>query len=241
MSDAGELDGALEPQLPVLVDPQLYRVVVERLRRLDADAGRSRWLGILAAWDIMRIREADRSGLVRLHGVEWCETWRLDPQTWVGRTGDARPSWYGILHEANLVDEVPDGYQVDPLPRLRPDEQIRPGKGKPVVIDPVRYRIHAERLRDLSRSKGPGGGEAGNRSWWAALGAWGVLRMIECDPATRIVPHTRATMAEAWRIDPRSWDSWMELLAAADLLTVTPEGFDKLAQLRRRRRARPSS
>lgn len=215
-------------KLPVLIDPVVYRVVVERLRRSEGQGARSRWLAILGAWDVMRIREADSAGMVMLHASEWCESWGLDESTWTGTA--SRRGWFQVLAGEELVSEVPLGYQVTALPRLSPEDQrrYRPAAGRPVPIDPVRYRIHVERLRAL---------DAGGRRWWWAIGAWGVLRMLECNPGTRVVPLTRPELAEMWGVDPAAWAGWMDLLSAADL--VSPHGDDhlKVAGLRRRRRS----
>ena len=223
---AGVSDWELERDLrpAVLIDRSAYRLTAARARRAD-QASRARWLSALGALDVLTIIESDRQGRVPMNGREFAEAWNIGTvRTWF--------TWQSILVEAGALEEISGGVQISGM-QVQALETLQVGERAPLrrasAIDPMRYRLGVQKLTRLD----PDG-----RRWWMALGAWGLMRFVEADPSTRVVPYSASELAETYGVDPRTWGSLMsDLLEPAGFGAPVDGGCERRRAIRRAARS----
>jgi hypothetical protein len=215
VSDVGESD--LRPA--VLVDRGEYRLVGSRIRKADSTT-RGRWLSVIGCHDVLRVIEADQRGLVPMNGREFAEAWGIGTM----RTWD---TWQSVMETAGVLSEVPGGFEVSPLERL--PVGAKTPLTRAIAIDSMRYRLGVQRLARLDED---------GRRWWSALGVWGLMRFVEGDPSTRVVPFSATELAETYGVDPRTWARLLELLEEAEFGAPAATGWQCAAFRAKRRGAK---
>lgn len=215
MSDVSESD--LRPA--VLVDRGDYRLLASRIRKADSGT-RGRWLSIIGCFDVLRIVEADQRGLVPMNGREFAEAWGLGTM----RTWD---TWSSVLEAGGVLTEVAGGFELPALDRL--PVGVKTPLTRAIAIDAMRYRLGVQRLARL---------DVDGRRWWSALGAWGLMRFVEGDPSTRVVPFSSTELAESYGVDPRTWAKLLELLEEAEFGAPAATGWQCAAFRAKRRGSR---
>lgn len=86
------------------------------------------------------------------------------------------------------------------------------------MIDRAPYRVAASALRAA---------DGGRQSrWWACLGVWDVLRIVEADEQG-LVEMSGSEFCAIYGLSRSAWREWLRLLVTAELVTPLPrhEGF----------------